>query len=53
MKRDEEREPDAEDGEGNEEMAVSEDGGRAIGGRLECPMNLTMFEWRKHKDVVG
>jgi len=53
MQRDEERKADATDGEGNEEVAVSEDSPGLLKKFHRRPLELHWFGWRKHKDAVG
>ena len=53
MQRDEERKADAKDGEGNEEVAVSEDRPGLLKKFHRRPLELHWFGWRKHKDAVG
>ena len=52
MQGDEEREADAEHDQGNEEVAVSEDGAGLLSKFHSGSVGLRGIDWRKHKDLA-
>jgi hypothetical protein len=52
MQDDEEREADAEHDQGNEEVAVSEDGAGLLSKFHSGSVGLRGIDWRKHKDLA-
>lgn len=52
MQCDEEREADAKHDQGNEEVAVGEDGPGLISKFHLGPVGLRGMDWRKHKDLA-
>lgn len=52
MERDEQGETDAEDGQGNEEMAVCEDGSGLVSEFHGRPAGVRGMDWGNHKDAA-
>jgi hypothetical protein len=53
MKRDEEREPDTENDQGDKEVAVSEDGSGLTGDFHRRTVDFRIIVWRQRKNDGG